>query len=1133
MHSAENRKVSPRGKHLLPDRFSYSIIFSLALALVCMTQSALAQTGAKIEGVVRDSASGEPLEGVQVGIAGTRLGNVSAGDGYYFILNVPPGRQTVSFNRTGYRARTVSGVQLSAGHTATLNITLEAGVIEMEAITVLAPESPLIPRDNVQTAQSFDSRTAGEIPAESVEQILSLQAGVTTDPYGQFRIRGGRQGQQAVYIDGVLVRSFNERPYESDNTPLYLSTNAVEEVSLITGGFSAEFGQAGSAVINEVTREGGGQLSGSLQLESDGFMPRGMDYGYNRLQAEAGGPLGLSGASFFVSAELLGRADRSPASGGFRGIDDAFMKRLNGILNTLGLYDPNSAASREGGGALDADSYREGIQALDRYSFSNIWFQDLDGDGIGDQRQFTTGDDFTGKDGVLGTYDDERSANRAGIYTNPNPARLPGNSDDQYALSGKLTWYQNNNLKWLVTAQNSRKQRRAYSHSNLFNNPLRSNLAARIATANATAGFDWIIDQSAKRNTNIKLRANLYRNDLVLGTPALESIQRDTWGGFGLSSLEIINGERTGVDDIYRNTTNSGLEGEQHEPSGGSSTLETGRGLWPSAVPGNNIPFATSITQLPGGRGDYSAQFINSGLISQLENSREDRFSIKTDLESQLGRYFRLKTGADIKLFHLREGDFDQTGGVFQDYYDTRPVIASAYVQNIADFGDLVLDYGLRMDYMNTRADFPLVIGEARPDDPVTRSEAQVFYSPRLSVALPVTDRSQVRLSYGHFFQSPSFKDIYSHMNQDFRFDLGGNTNNIFGNGNLEMAQSVMFEAGFSTILTDNTRLDFVGYHSEVRGDIAVRQLTPEQLLELGGVTGRASTRSNAILSVYTNRDKTTAKGLEVTFNRRMSGWWGLDATYTLAFPRATASDPKEYILTFGRQTYFDPITGKRGVQPPPRSLSPVDYDQTHQLNIRYSFKLPEFWPQGGRVDQVMSDISGFATFQFASGQPYTNLNQNGYPSGSNNNGRGPSYKNFNLRINKDLPYFGPRLKVRAFGEFYNIFGFTNYNIDYINPTTGSANVDAYILSEAFKDRPDFRDASGDKIDRLTRSEQTGNLSGDDAAMLVKIQDIDGDGYITKNEIVALKLANLLASLDNPLAYLRPLEIRLGVSVDF
>jgi outer membrane receptor protein involved in Fe transport len=550
-------------------------------------------------------------------------------------------------------------------------------------------------------------------------------------------------------------------------------------------------------------------------------------------------------------------------------------------------------------------------------------------------------------------------------------------------------------------------------------------------------------------------------------------------------------------------------------------------------VPGSNIPFATSITQLPEGRGGYSALFLNSGLLTQLENSREDRVSLKADLESQLGRYFRVKTGTDFKLFRINERDYSQTGGVFQDFYDTTPLLAAAYLQNIADFGDLVLDYGLRLDYLDTRTDFPMVIGEYLPGDPTYRPDPQYFISPRLSVAHPVTDRSQIRLSYGHFFQAPSFKDIYSHSNQDFRFDLGGNTNNIFGNGQLEMSQTIMFEVGFSTILSDRMRLDFVGYHSEVKGDIAVRQMTPEQLLELSGVTERTSTRSNAILSVYTNRDKMSTRGFEVTFARRMDDIWGLNASYTLSFPRATSSDPQEYILTFGRQTFFDPVTGRRGVQPPPRRLTPIDYDRTHQVNLQLHFRLPELFAPGSDADKVFSDISGYTTFSFATGQPYTRLGKNGHPASTNNNERGPSYKNVNLRLNKQLPYFGDRFKVTLFTEIFNLFDFQNYNIDLINPTTGSPGMDAYILEEAFNDRPDFRDPRGEKVNRITRQEQIDNLVGDDAANLVKIQDINGDGFISKNEIVALKLANMLAGLDNPMAYLRPLEIRLGLTVDF
>lgn len=1113
-----------------------AILFCRLLALtIFLPLYLLAQTGAKIEGTVTDSATGQPLAGVQVRVEGTRLGNITSDDGYYFILNVPVGERAVKFSFTGYQTITISGIKLLAGHTSTVNSGLISGVFELQGIVVEADQEPLVPRDNVQTAQSFGRDIADQAPVENIEQLISLQAGVATDPYGQFNVRGSRQGRQAVYIDGILVRSFNERPYEADNTPLALATNAIEEVSVITGGFSAEFGQAGGGVINEITREGGTRYHGNLRFSSDGFMPRGHDYGYNRLQASIGGPIPkLDGAGYFLSGELFGRADRSPTSGGFRGIDQQYLGKVNQALTTLGLYDPNSPASQAGGGAVDTDRFREGIQMLDRHSFSTVQWEDLNNDGIGDERRWIFGDEFDGSDDVLGTADDSREIDRAGAYVNPNPVRLPGNGDNQFSISSKLTWYQNDRLKWLGTVQTSRKQRMAYIHSNLFNNPMRSNPGARISTYNATGGFDWILEQKALRNTNLKLRVNFYRNELTVGTQTLKSLQRSSWGGFSFESIEFIDQDRTTFDDTYRNLSNNGLPGEQYEPSGMSSTRETERGFWPSAVPGSNIPFATSVTQLPEGRGGYQAQFINSGLLTGLENSSEDRISLKADLESQLGRVFRLKTGVDFKSFHISERDFSATGGVFQDYYDTRPVMAAAYIQNIVDFGDLVLDYGVRADYLDYNADFPAVIGELRENDPTSRAESQLFFSPRMSVAHPVTDRSQIRLSYGHFFQAPAFKDVYAHSNQDFRFDLGGNANNIFGNPNLEMSQSVMFEVGFTTILSETMRLDFAGYHNESKGDLAVRRMTPEELLELGGVTNRSSTRSNAILSVYTNRDRMNTRGLEISFARRMGKVWGINAAYTLSFPRASSSDPQEYILTFGRQTFFDPVTGQRGVQPPPRVLSPIDYDRTHELNVQLNFRVPDnLFSTGSRADILLSDITGYATFTFSSGQPYTSLAQNGHPSSNNNNDRGPSYKNVNLRLNRRLPISYKQMRVNLFGEAYNLFGFTNYNIDYINPTTGSPDMDAYILTEAFNDQPDFNDPSGARVDRISVADQIDNLPGDDATNLVRIQDINGDGFISKNEITALKLANMIASLDDPRAYLRPFQLRLGISVNF
>ena len=96
----------------------------LAVILLLSSNLSAQISTSKIEGVVRDKDTGQPLQGAQVLVEGTRLGNVTNADGYYFILNASPGRRDIVFTYTGYQKTTVSGVLLLAGQTATVNAAL-------------------------------------------------------------------------------------------------------------------------------------------------------------------------------------------------------------------------------------------------------------------------------------------------------------------------------------------------------------------------------------------------------------------------------------------------------------------------------------------------------------------------------------------------------------------------------------------------------------------------------------------------------------------------------------------------------------------------------------------------------------------------------------------------------------------------------------------------------------------------------------------------------------------------------------------------------------------------------------------------------------------------------------------------
>jgi len=94
--------------------------------------------------------------------------------------------------------------------------------------------------------------TIEELPLETIEQVLKLQAGAVTDGSGQLHLRGGRSGEVVYYIDGQKI----EDPFEGA-APMLINREAVEELTVLSGTFNAEYGEAMSGVVQIITREGG------------------------------------------------------------------------------------------------------------------------------------------------------------------------------------------------------------------------------------------------------------------------------------------------------------------------------------------------------------------------------------------------------------------------------------------------------------------------------------------------------------------------------------------------------------------------------------------------------------------------------------------------------------------------------------------------------------------------------------------------------------------------------------------------------------------------------------------------------------------------------------------------------------
>lgn len=212
-----------------------------------------AGTRGKIAGNVRDAASGAALTGVNIVIEELQAGASSDEDGDYFILNIPPGTYTISFSYLGYQQLTKPEILVITNRTIRVNADLTPGVVKGEAVTVLG-QRDIVERDLTASRQVVTGEDLQKSWIQTLPELLETQVGVFQ---GTFR---GSSNLQAVYmLDNMSVNS----GLLSDN---YTSFNltAIQELSILTGGYNAEYGEARSAIINVVEKESVSGIHGSL-----------------------------------------------------------------------------------------------------------------------------------------------------------------------------------------------------------------------------------------------------------------------------------------------------------------------------------------------------------------------------------------------------------------------------------------------------------------------------------------------------------------------------------------------------------------------------------------------------------------------------------------------------------------------------------------------------------------------------------------------------------------------------------------------------------------------------------------------------------------------------------------------------
>ncbi|MFQ6092767.1 MAG: carboxypeptidase regulatory-like domain-containing protein, partial [bacterium] len=272
----------------------------LFLGLVYFDGPAIAGVTGTLAGTVRDQKTGEPLPGANIVIKGTKMGTMADVNGFFLINNIPAGTYSVTASMMGYTSVTKEGITVLVDLRTTLEFRLTPTVLDLgEEVTVTA-EAPMIRRDVTATTHFISKQEMDQLPVQSFQQVVDIQPGVAAG-----HIRGGRKTEVLYLVDGLPVQEAIEGEVGSE-----LPYSSVIDMTVQTGGFNAEYGDAMSGVVNIITREGGSTPGGRFEIYTldYGQDPNPFDLGGSNhdlnYEVNLGGPIYRDRIKYFLSANL-------------------------------------------------------------------------------------------------------------------------------------------------------------------------------------------------------------------------------------------------------------------------------------------------------------------------------------------------------------------------------------------------------------------------------------------------------------------------------------------------------------------------------------------------------------------------------------------------------------------------------------------------------------------------------------------------------------------------------------------------------------------------------------------------------------------------------------------------------------
>lgn len=800
----------------------FTLLFSLLLlpSLVLM-----AQTG-RMKGKVTDLTNGEPLIGANVIIVGTSFGAATDVKGEYSISNLTPGTYEVKASYIGYQTITQVNVRVNADLTTELNFQLPAEGISVGEVVVVS-ERPLINKSNTNAIRTTTSDVIEALPVRGVNNIIALTPGVVQQD-GSLFIRGGRVDEVGYYLEGTNITNpvFGGRQ-------VTIIQDAVEEIQVQAGGYTAEYGGANAGIVRTQLKSGTSDFKFSLNYVTDNITFKSKSnrfdgkknflgayqYGYNEFTGTVSGPLFTNNIKFFGLFNSSWRLDPNPLP--FPGINVGLVKDERSTtpgkdeINLVYPAGPTYAGQQQfytGTGTLTFDFNPLIVRLTGTYT------------------------DGEGKNGGGGNISQLLNLGRVSIFESGNgsfnlKATHILSPTVYYELSAGYSLSKTENMDPLL-----RDNWQAYGDS----------------VANAEVGAVWY-------RTPFEIetgRVGRYRRPTTYDVLGFRFFApNDITAGYSKTKREVLSFNASFSAEIDK-THNIKFGGELQTYTIRSFGFAAGRAASQYA---NDI-YQNSLLPNP--------KPINDIMIALTNSYGYDHF------------------GNEINSEFSESAGIDDPGLLAPK----RPLFAGAYIEDRITYNDLILNVGLRFDYFDT--DNLMLKDPSRPEtaidfntnkvDPKGLTKTPTFsaVSPRLGFSFPVTDQTVFHAQYGKFVQQSRLRDMYQGI-----YGLGTSLRGGFfistpTGWNIRPTRTTQYELGFTQQISSFASFDITGYYKDIQDQVEF------------DLQNTAPGSQYQAYNVLKNGDFVTTKGIELSFNMRRVENIMVNASVSFQDAQGTGSNP-------------------------------------------------------------------------------------------------------------------------------------------------------------------------------------------------------------------------------------------------